>query len=516
MSEVAVAESRVSEKSQKSGLMSRWLGFLTDPIDGSSLAVFRMCLAACLLASVWLYTNDIEFMYLAPKFHFTFIPGLPALEPLGMYAVFSLMAFSAGCIGIGLFYRPACILFGICQTYLFLLDKSYYQNHYYLVCMLSFLMAFLPANKVWSFDRASEKAKAALSNTIPRWAILVLRAQFFCVYFYGGVAKINEDWLRGQPQTAFLQQYSVDHAVAFVGQPWFAQLITWGGLLFDLSIGFILSIPQTFWLGALMATFFHVTNSQLFHIGIFPWLMIGTIGLFAPTNWPRIILAKFGVKQEKEALSYAEAAKRARLGLPEQSSADEKHPVYKSWTPAQRTINLSVIAILHLYILAQILIPLRHFLHEGNNSWTEEAHRYSWQMMLRVKMAQEFAITMLDPKTQQEITGWQMSDYLNSKQIKEMQTRPDMILQFVHFLANEQQAKTGVRPIIHVKAVESLNTRPPQDLIDPTVNMAEEAEGQWDPHYIVPLKPLPKEWLKDKKTVTESTSKETSEDLSAQ
>ena len=46
----------------------------------------------------------------------------------------------------------------------------------------------------------------------------------------------------------------------------------------------------------------------------------------------------------------------------------------------------------------QILFPVRHLLYPGSPSWTEEGHRFSWQMKLRDKRAR--AVFMVrDPAT---------------------------------------------------------------------------------------------------------------------
>ncbi|MBK8024894.1 MAG: HTTM domain-containing protein [Chloroflexi bacterium] len=37
----------------------------------------------------------------------------------------------------------------------------------------------------------------------------------------------------------------------------------------------------------LIGLVFHLTNSQLFHIGIFPWFAIAANLLFLPSGWPR-------------------------------------------------------------------------------------------------------------------------------------------------------------------------------------------------------------------------------------
>lgn len=93
-------------------------------------------------------------------------------------------------------------LFFLGFTYWFLLDRTQYLNHFYLICLISFLMIFIPAHWMYALDaywRPSIRAVVA-----PAWALWVLRLQLGIAYFYGGIAKINGDRLRGEPMRLWL------------------------------------------------------------------------------------------------------------------------------------------------------------------------------------------------------------------------------------------------------------------------------------------------------------------------
>jgi hypothetical protein len=242
-------------------------------------------------------------------------------------------------------------------------------------------------------------------------------------------------------------------------------------------------------------------NARLFQIGIFPWLMLGTIGLFAPPDWPKRALSKSGLLPPDSDNSYAAVAKRARLGvngatLSSQTvgdSGEETSPknVHAFGQPFgqkfSESLNVAVLVLLHVYVVIQLLVPLRHWLYPGEVTWTEQGHRFSWQMMLRIKNTLKFLVEMVNPVDHKR-TIVDLDSILNKKQIDSMQTRPDMILHLAHFLADQEQKRTGVRPEIYVTAEETLNVREPQDLVDPTVNLASQPEGQIPAPWIVPLK----------------------------
>jgi len=67
---------------------------------------------------------------------------------------------------------------------------------------LSFLLCIVPAHKMWSLDARCRPQLRA--DTTPAWTLWLLRAQVAVVYFFGGVAKLNGDWLRGEPMRMWL------------------------------------------------------------------------------------------------------------------------------------------------------------------------------------------------------------------------------------------------------------------------------------------------------------------------
>jgi hypothetical protein len=148
--------------------------------------------------------------------------------------------------------------------------------------------------------------------------------------------------------------------------------------------------------------------------------------------------------------------------------------------------NAVVLVLMHIFIVIQVLVPLKQFT-GPDSDWTDSGDNFCWHMKLTKKDVASFTLTVLDPVTKREQQVPNTRALLNPIQLKEMLTRPDMILQFAHFLSDEHQRRTGVRPVITVQAIESLNLRRPQPLIDPTVDLAavsESAPKTW----IVPLR----------------------------
>jgi hypothetical protein len=374
-------------------------------------------------------------------------------------------------VALGLFYRLSALLLCLAFTYVFLLDKAYYLNHFYLIALLSFLLCLIPAHHAASLDRWL--FFRSQPPFVPQWSVFILRAQMSIVYFYAGLAKLNPDWLRGEPMRMWLAERT-DFPImgVYFTSEWVALGFAYGGLLFDLSIGFLLMWGRTRPFAFILAGMFHLLNSQFFQIGIFPLLAFGATLIFAAPDWPRRLSAGPGRLWKRSP---------AKASAP--TSAPAEIPVTSRWSTA-------TVIFIHLYLLAQLLVPLRHWLYPGDVNWTEEGHRFSWHMKLRDKEA-VLHLYLVDPRTGQV---WEISPAvdLSARQLDEMKTRPDMVLQYAHYLADKLSAGGRPRPIIRADLKVSLNGRPYQSLINPNVNLAEVSLGLQAADWILPLTtPLP-------------------------
>ena len=77
----------------------------------------------------------------------------------------------------------------------------------------------------------------------------MLRCQVGFVYFFGGIAKIEGDWLSGVP----MQMMLLERADLFgqpAGEPAVALFFAWSGLLLDL-----LAVPLLWWKRTICAPF---------------------------------------------------------------------------------------------------------------------------------------------------------------------------------------------------------------------------------------------------------------------
>jgi hypothetical protein len=417
----------------------------SKPVSIAPLASFRIIFGLIMLVSIirfaakgWIYE-----LYVKPEFHFTFY-GFDWIKPLpgwGMYLVFLFMGLAALFIMLGYLYRCAAVLFFILFTYVELIDKTYYLNHYYFISIISFLLIFLPANRAVSLDMKFNHSPVL--TKVPAWTINLLKFQLMIVYFYAGLAKINPEWLlEAMPLKIWLPARA---HFAIIGdlfsEVWVAYVFSWAGMLYDISIPFLLLNSRTRPIAYIAVIFFHLLTRILFPIGMFPYIMIGlTLIFFSP---------EFHEKLLKYPARWA-----GRSVVP-----------FQPFKPAWRKLG---VLILTLHFIFQLIFPFRHMLYPGKLFWTEEGYRFSWRVMLMEKAGIcTFHITNRNSGNHLTVDN---NEHLTVLQERMMATQPDMILQYAHYLKDKYGEKgfSEVYAESHV-TLQGHRSRP---LVDPRLNLA--------------------------------------------
>jgi len=414
------------------------------------LIVFRILfgLVMCFGALRFVYLDWIQKLYLDPKFFFKFYGFDWVIMPgeMGMNLLFTTIIISSFFIALGLLYRLSSILFFLSFSYVELIDATNYLNHYYLVCLLSFILIFLPANCSYSLDNYINIQKR--KDRIPVWCINIIILQLTMVYTFAGIAKLNPDWLiQAMPLRIWLPEHQDLPILGnLFGFKWAAYIFSWGGAFYDLTIAFFLMWKKTRRVAYLAVISFHVMTGFLFNIGLFPLIMITSTLIFFSGEFHERLLGFFGWKNI------------------------EGNQAFES------SSNRFLLAIFVFYFLIQLILPLRHLAYPGDLLWTEEGYRFSWRVMLVEKIGHcTFYIKDSASNRKQEVVN---GSYLTKFQEKNMAIQPDFILQFAHFLAKEYQEKHGfVDPTINVDAHVAMNGKVSQRFIDNDVNLALETDS---------------------------------------
>ena len=410
-------------------------------IDNSALIVFRIIFGAlCFLESVGaIFTGWVKRTFVDPEFTFSFI-GFEWLQPLpghGMYYYYVVMGVFGLLIMVGYKYRLSMISFTLMWTATYLMQKSSYNNHYYLLILISSIMVILPAHKYASID---VKLNPEIKNfSMPQWCKWVVVIQLFIVYTYASIAKFYPDWL----DTTFvelLMKSKKDYVLVgnLLQQKWLHYILAYGGILFDGLIVPLLLYKPTRKYAFIVSVFFHLFNSFVLQIGIFPYLSLAfTLFFFEPKTINKLFL------------------KRKTLYV------GEEVIIPKLKTP--------LIIVSSIYFLIQIGLPLRHHFFEDNVLWTEEGHRLSWRMMLRAKSGD--ATYWVKNKTTGKSTVIKLDDYLSEKQKRTASTKPDIIWQFAQKL-KQRFSEEGQDVAVFVDCKVSINGKPYKPLINPEIDLA--------------------------------------------
>lgn len=454
------------------------------PVDSASMVVFRIGFGSIMMWEVWRYFdhNWIKSYYTGKTLYFTY-PGFSWVHPWPtlelMEAHFLLIALFGAMVALGLCYRLAATGLFLTFSYVFLLEQARYLNHFYFVILVAFTMIFVPANRSCSLDRLIKSyfvkwpfVRDASNSFMDTWAVWAVKMQFGITYFYGGIAKLNADWLRGYPLSDWIQDNTTTPIIGpYVHERWMGLFLSYSGLILDLAFVPLLLWRKTRWFGLLCALAFNLMNDQLFSIGIFPWMMIAGTTLFMEPDWPKRFWD----------FCTMDKAMRLKSSMQRTSARVKRSKLLSKITTEQHVVAVVMIT----FFVFQFLFPFRHILYPGNVSWTEEGHMYSWHMKLRSKSGRiRFVIKDADTGRMFEVDP---DEFLNSRQERKMDTRPDMILQFAHWLRDYYQEQGMENVEVYAESFASLNGRAEQRLIDPSVNLADVQWNLGHSTWIVPL-----------------------------
>ena len=421
-------------------MIHRWL---FTQIDNSALIIFRVFFGFLIAAEAIgaIFTGWIKRTLIDPEFTFNFI-GFDFLQPLpgnGMYFYFAVMGIFGLFVMIGFKYRWSMITYTVLWAGVYFMQKSSYNNHYYLLLLLCMMMSVLPAGNYFSADVKRNPALKKIA--MPRWCVLAIIFQLWIVYTYASVAKLYPDWLDYTVAKNLMAGRAYYPIIGGVLQHHWAHVsITYFGILFDLLI-----IPLLLWKRTRLAAFcfsifFHLFNSIVFQIGIFPYLSLAfTVFFFSRERIHRIFMKKKEFYTKNEIII----------------------PSYKKL----------LITIAIIWFVIQITLPLRHWYIPGDVLWTEEGHRLSWRMMLRGRsgITNFYVVDKNDPEAQRIQIN--KKEYLSKKQLRSVAAKPDVIWQFAQHLKKEY-AVQGKDIAVYVNSKVSVNGKKRKVLIDPEVDLA--------------------------------------------
>lgn len=465
--------------------------FLFKEVSASSLGILRLLFGLILLED---YVNFHQYFmnYLEPSgfyntydlFHWVHLMPRYWIDIFFYGAMASCILFS-----LGIHYRLNAVLTFLSWTYIFLIDKGHYNNHFYLVSILLFFFCITDADR-WASLTKKEK------TTVPYWQVCLFRWQIALVYFYGGLAKIQWDWLHGFPMCYWLPSAAhkyPEFMQAYMITPTFTYLFAYGGLVFDLCVPFLLLSDKWRRWALIAVVAFHTLNDHTWNIGDFPTIMLASTPIFFAPSWAAQFYERIKPKRwvwVGLAVLFAGAVGYG-LWLDDLFHGTNRYfkmlsyPVLlylffhgngmlekeRAETPSFFSRKRASIVFLSIWFSFQLLFPFRQWLYKGNPSWTGEGHLFAWRMML-VDTADAWRMRVIIPETGEEFPV-ALNEYINYRQYRKMRRTPKSFLRFAHFIRDELKANGVKDPIIKMEIWKSVNNRTPQLVNDTTLNYAE-------------------------------------------
>ena len=419
---------------------------LFQSIDIAPIVVFRIFFGILFaletfgaIATGWVKANFID-----PKFTFSHI-GFEWLQPLpgyGMYVYFCIMGVLSLAVALGYRYKISITSLTILWAGTYLMQKTSYNNHYYLLMLVGIMMCFLPAHRYKSLD--VKQGRVQELEVMPNWCRWVMIAQIAIVYFFATVAKFYPDWLNGTFIKNLLSNSTPFESVnAFFSQKWFYMFISYMGIIFDGLIVPALLYKRTRTLAVIASLTFHIFNSVVLQIGIFPYFALSYAVFFYEPDKIRSVFFKSKPQAESKLIFNSTYIKSFKY----------------FFIP---------------YLILQFILPLRHWFIKGDVLLTEEGHRLSWRMMLRSKDGYTF-FKVIDKNTN-KVLKFNLNDYITDKQYGALATKPDMIWQMAQRI-KKMYKDQGLDVAVYASTQVSINTGPYIKLIDETVDLA---SVSWD------------------------------------
>lgn len=405
------------------------------------LGLFRIGVGVVLLqftSTVNAYLQDFiipeAFFFPYQLFEFVTKPSIAALN-----LVVPILFVAAILILLGVFTRLGALIYFAVYGYVFLIDSSTYNNHFYLYLILLALIGVCRTDSALSVK--SWRSGTFLSGLTPSWNYTVFKLQFLLVYFLAGVQKLlNPHWLNGAVNRKVLEPLAKDWSLTPDQLHMLSLGYSYSGLIYDLAIGFLLWNRHTRLAGIVLAVLFSLANSFTLNIGSFPvMLMLSTLVFLDP---------------EKTYLKVTKYLKR---------------PVAKSENQGEAASRFLKFGF-GLFFLVQVLVPFRHYAIPGNVSWTGEGEYFSWRMRMPHKDLIKFETVIIDNKNKGYITP---NLNMSKSHMKALTHHPKNIYYVKEFmLANLPDQLTAKDVEIRVLMAVSMNGYPPQLVFDETKDLS--------------------------------------------
>ncbi|XP_059218437.1 vitamin K-dependent gamma-carboxylase [Stomoxys calcitrans] len=468
--------------------------WLHRPVDAATLGVFRMLYGLAMLIDMAEERGggDMDVRFGEPLHcHFPLFHGMQAFSFPIMGCIYLCMWLGAMGIMLGYRFRCSCLAFLVPYWYIFLLEKPSWNNHSYLFGLVGILLLFTQANRYCSLDKFLQPS---MPSTVPYWNYFLIKFQFFVLYVYAGLKKLTSEWLSGYAMSSLSKHWVLSPFRWFLREELVDLLIVhWFTAVFDFHIAFLMTCRKTRTFATPFMVCFHLMNSRLFVIGMFPWVCLAQLPMFFGFDGPRKSLQSF-LRLFNKKLATEDTCKQPMEEKDNKAENIELHP--KLYCKAcQKQLNIPSshrstktqyfrTLLVLFYCALQLFLPYSHFITKGYNNWTNGLYGYSWDMMVHSYNNILTTIKVVDNSNNKTL-------YLNPYAFTEYDRwtkHADMAQQYAHCIKRnieyEHQRNPRQSPLsstnisIYIDVWCSMNGRFQQRVFDPRVDIL---TAEWSP-----------------------------------
>jgi len=270
-------------------IRSGWNRFFHEPMPATTLGLYRIFFGIMLLSYAALISSDLLIWYgdkgVLPLAESKNTPGGAGLNLMhylpntdfAVKAFFGVFVAASFCVTVGFWTRPMAVVVFLTMVSLHHRNVMLLHSGDFFLRICAFWMMFADSGRAFSVDRLIRLGRGretAGTQLVPPWPMRMIQLQICMLYFCAFLWKIRgEVWLQG------LAIYYSSRLVEFWRFPtpyvfehlWTIKLMTWGTLVIEFAMGFLLWIRDLrYWI---------LLGGVMLHIGI-DWSM--NIPLFAP------------------------------------------------------------------------------------------------------------------------------------------------------------------------------------------------------------------------------------------
>jgi hypothetical protein len=265
--------------------MSRWERFFSERVDARPLALCRLIIGAAA------FLRGLAVAHLLDRFLAEGVvrarpyDWLPEITPAIAAAYVALLLITSALFAAGYRTRVSGSLLTVLLACHLIADQNLYFNHVYMLSLLVFLLTVADSGADLSADwlRGGRSAAAVL-----KWPLVLIQAQISIVYFYTGIAKVNDRLLSGTVLRDGLALPAALHGVLSF------EALAWATVVLELALTFGLWIPRIRAPIACLGIMFHVLIPLTMHMyaGLIVFSMIITAPylLFFPASLSHVLV----------------------------------------------------------------------------------------------------------------------------------------------------------------------------------------------------------------------------------